>query len=76
MRPLLFKNQDILISQRVRVKTVKYIAIFAAKFTFSQRYVLITFLFSNLINEFWNSFVYISHFSYVKFPLYLCIFRV
>jgi hypothetical protein len=65
-------------SQRaVRLKTVKInIAIFAVKISFSQRYVLITFLFSNLIKEILNNFLYISHFTYVKFPLYLCMFWV
>ena len=39
-------------------------------------YVVITFLFSNLIKELLNNFAYISNFNYVKFPLYLCMFWV
>ena len=46
------------------------------KISFFQRYVLITFPFSNLIKVVLNNFVYISHFTYVKFPLYLCMFWV
>jgi hypothetical protein len=38
-----------------KIKTF-YILI-AVKISFSQRYVLITFLFCNLIKEFWNNFV-------------------
>jgi hypothetical protein len=52
--------QDVYSQRAVRLKTVeKYIAIFAVKISFSQRYDLITFLFSNLIKEVLNSFVYI-----------------
>jgi hypothetical protein len=50
-------------SQRVvRLKLLKYIAIFAVKISFSQRYVLITFLISNLVKDILNNLVYILHF--------------
>jgi hypothetical protein len=44
-------------------KLLKNIAIFAVKISFSQRYVLITFLFSNLIKEVLNNFVYTARVS-------------
>ena len=66
---LLFKP---IYSQRaVRLKTVEmYCDICCEDLVFSK--VFLNFLFCNLIKEFLNNFVYISHlYTYVKFPLYL-----
>jgi hypothetical protein len=68
--------QDIYSQRGVRLKTVEIYCDFCCEDLVFSRHVLITFLFSNLIKEVLNNFVYISHFTYVKFPLYLCIFWV
>jgi hypothetical protein len=59
-------------SQRaVQLKTVEIYCNFCC-----EDLVFLTFLFSYLIKEILNNFVYISHFTYVKLPLYLCMFWV
>ena len=68
--------QDIYSQRAVRLKTVEMYCDFCCEdLVFSKVYVLITFLLSNLIKRFLNNFVYISHFTYVKFPLYYACFR-
>ena len=64
-------------SQRpVRLKAVEIYCDFGRKDLVFSKVCFDNFFFSYLVKEVLNNCVYISHFTYVKFRLYLCMFLV
>jgi hypothetical protein len=56
--------QNIYSQRGVRLKTVEIYCDFCCEDLVFSKVCFHNFLFSNLIKEFWNNFVYISHFTY------------
>lgn len=68
--------QNLYFQRADRLKTVEINCDFCCEDLVFSKVCFVNFLFSTWIKEFSNNFVYTSCFSYVKFPLYLCIFRI